>query len=55
MSLEPFIKVSQKNYLRLAEMKKTTQSESMDKVIDMLLNSKYETLSREQIVNYLQR
>ncbi len=55
MSLEPFIRVSQKNYLRMAELKKMTQAESMDKVIDALLNSKYQTLDKEQVVRYLQR
>ncbi len=50
MSLEPFIRVSQKNYLRLAELKKTTRSDSMDKVIDMLLDARLESMTREQML-----
>jgi hypothetical protein len=41
MCLEPFIRISQKNYARLAEIKKSTKSDSMDQVMEMLLNSRY--------------
>ncbi len=51
MSLEPFIRISQKNYLRLAELKKTTMSDSMDKVMDMLLDSRLETSARAQVLS----
>jgi hypothetical protein len=47
MSLEPFIRVSQKNYMRLTEIKKMTGSESMDKVLDRLLDSGLGALARE--------
>ncbi len=51
MSLEPFIRISQKNYLRLAELKKITMSDSMDKVMDMLLDSRLETSARAPLVS----
>jgi hypothetical protein len=48
LSLEPFIRVSQKNYVRLAELKKVTMSDSMDQVMEILLNSRFESMAGSQ-------
>ena len=47
MSLDPFIRISQKNYFRLAELKKVTMSDSIDRVLDILLDLKLDDLANE--------
>jgi hypothetical protein len=54
MSLEPFVKVSQKTYLRLVELKKANRAESMDQVINMLLDSRFEASTKTQVSGFLQ-
>ena len=50
LSLEPFIRVSHANYMRLAELKKMTGAESMDSVIDLLLDPRFEAMARERML-----
>jgi len=53
LSLEPFIRVSHANYLRLAELKRMQGAESMDKVIDLLLDPRFEAMARERMLDDL--
>ncbi len=48
MALGPFVRVSQKNYLRLFEIKKAILADSMDRVIDLLLDSRFDAIDRAQ-------
>ena len=47
MSLDPFIRISQKNYFKLAELKRVTMSDSIDRVLDILLDLKLADLASE--------
>jgi hypothetical protein len=51
MSLEPFVRVSQRNYKRLAELKRTTGVDSMDKVMELLLDGRIHALTRDQTLS----
>lgn len=50
MSLGPFIRVSQKNYLRLSEMKKAILADSMDRVVDLLLDYRFDAVAKACVV-----
>jgi len=44
MSLDPFIRISEKNYVRLSAFKRETRSNSMDDVIGTLLSLRFESM-----------
>jgi len=51
MSLDPFIRISNRNYVRLSSFKRETMSDSMDDVIDTLLNLRFESMSGNKTVD----
>ena len=51
MSLDPFIRISERNYVRLSAFKRETMSESMDDVIDVLLKMRFESIAGTQFID----